>query len=386
MVDDKLKQYATPRQIEILEAIERTGSQRAAAKELGLARGTIFNLVQSAKKRAAKSGHSPEHDMTHTVPDGFLVKGVSTMYAKDGSIAAQWVKSSIDRERQEAIMRAAVDAMVEDIRPAAPVAPPELVLDKLLNCYVITDYHLGAKAWAEETGASWDLHIAEDMLVQWFSAAIAQSPASHTAVLVNLGDLMHWDGIEAVTPTSKHTLDADTRFQKLVRVTIAVLRRVVSMLLQKHQHVHFLMAEGNHDLASSAWLRELFAALYIDEPRVTVETRPDPYYCIEHGKTALFFHHGHKKRFDSLETVFVAKFREVYGRTKYAYAHTGHLHHNVVKETNTMTLEQHRTLAAPDSHASRGGWMSGRDAKVVTYHKDFGEVGRISISPEMIGL
>jgi hypothetical protein len=158
------------------------------------------------------------------------------------------------------------------------------------------------------------------------------------------------------------------------------------MLLQKHQHVHFLMAEGNHDLASSAWLRELFAALYIDEPRVTVETRPDPYYCIEHGKTALFFHHGHKKRFDSLETVFVAKFREVYGRTKYAYAHTGHLHHNVVKETNTMTLEQHRTLAAPDSHASRGGWMSGRDAKVVTYHKDFGEVGRISISPEMIGL
>ncbi|MNY75349.1 hypothetical protein D3C86_2146050 [compost metagenome] len=49
-----------------------------------------------------------------------------------------------------------------------------------------------------------------------------------------------------------------------------------------------------------------------------------------------------------------------------------------------MQLEQHRTLAAPDSHASRGGWMSGRDAKVITYHSQFGEVGRTTISYEML--
>lgn len=43
-----------------------------------------------------------------------------------------------------------------------------------------------------------------------------------------------------------------------------------------------------------------------------------------------------------------------------------------------------RTLAAPDSHASRGGWMSGRDAKVITYHAEHGEVGRTTISYDMI--
>ena len=87
---------------------------------------------------------------------------------------------------------------------------------------------------------------------------------------------------------------------------------------------------------------------------------------------------------DSLETVFIAKFREVFGRTKHSYAHTGHLHHNVLRETNTMQIEQHRTLAAPDSHASRGGWMSGRDAKVITYHAEHGEVGRIIVSADML--
>lgn len=156
------------------------------------------------------------------------------------------------------------------------------------------------------------------------------------------------------------------------------------MLLAKHERVILLMAEGNHDLASSAWLRELFAALYSEEPRVEVITRPDPYYCVEWGETSLFFHHGHKRKVDRLETVFIAKFREEFGRTRHSYAHTGHLHHDRVEETNTMRIEQHRTLAAPDSHASRGGWLSGRDAKVITYHRRFGRLVEQVVPAEMV--
>jgi len=49
-----------------------------------------------------------------------------------------------------------------------------------------------------------------------------------------------------------------------------------------------------------------------------------------------------------------------------------------------MHVEQHQTLAAPDAYASRGGWMSGRSAKLITYHKEFGEIGRSAITPEML--
>jgi len=49
-----------------------------------------------------------------------------------------------------------------------------------------------------------------------------------------------------------------------------------------------------------------------------------------------------------------------------------------------MMVEQHRTLAAQDAYAARGGWLADRDAKVITYHKDYGEVGRISITPQML--
>ena len=69
----------------------------------------------------------------------------------------------------------------------------------------------------------------------------------------------------------------------------------------------------------------------------------------------------------------------------HSYAHTGHLHHIKVDEANNlMVVEQHRTLAAKDAYASKGGWMAGRSATVITYHKDFGEVGRVTLTPEMV--
>jgi DNA repair exonuclease SbcCD nuclease subunit len=189
-----------------------------------------------------------------------------------------------------------------------------------------------------------------------------------------------------VTPSSGHIMDADTRYQKLVRIAINVLRRVISLLLQKHKQVHIIMAEGNHDMSSSAWFREAFTALYEGEPRATVDRSADIYYCYEFGETSLFFHHGHKIKASSnnADRAFAAKFRPIWGRTKYSYGHFGHLHHDMKNETELMTLEQHRTLAARNAYESRGGWMSGRDAKVITYHKDYGRVSEVVISPEML--
>jgi hypothetical protein len=283
------------------------------------------------------------------------------------------------------MMREAFSAMAEEL----PRLPRQKHLGPagnadLLNCFVITDFHMGALSWAPETGASWDIDIAEQTLVAWFERAIAQAPNAKTALLAQISDLLHWDGFDAVTPASKHLLDADTRFPKLVRIAIRVLRRVIDMLLAKHERLHIIMADANHDPVSQVWLREWIAVLYENNPRVTVDTSPSPYNAYEFGKVAIFTHHGHKRRVTNVSEVFAAQFREMFGRTKFAYAHTGHLHHIDVKENNLMIVEQHRTLAAPDAYAARGGWVTGRDAKVITYHREYGEVGRITVSFDMI--
>jgi len=382
--DEQMLDFATPRQAEVLRAIWDNGGVRAAARAMGIDHSAVIKASKAVRAKAARAGYAPEHGMTKTVPDGFHLKGTSTLY-KDGAPVVQWVKTSIDHERQAEIMREAIKGMADEIPKAAPVPFVGGPLDAdLLNCYVITDFHLGALSWKPETGADWNMDIAERTLVGWFRRAIDQSPNAETALLAQISDLLHWDGFDAVTPASKHLLDADTRFPKLVRVAIRVLRQIIGMLLAKHQKLHIIMADANHDPVSQVWLREWLAVLYEDEPRVTVDTSPSPYNAYEFGSVAVFTHHGHKRKVTNVSEVFAAKFRELYGRTRHAYVHMGHLHSVDTKENNLMIVEQHRTLAAPDAYAARGGWISGRDAKVITYHREYGEVGRITVSYDMV--
>lgn len=364
---------------EVIAALSEHGSNRKAAAALGLNLRTLMRRKQSLPLK----GWSPEHDMTKTVPDGFTVGGVSTLY-KDGKAVLQWVKSKQDAEAVRRMIDGIMAGLSAEIPREKPLPAAIHKPDGMMNCYIITDYHLGMLAWREETGDDWDTQIAEDMLVAWFQRAIAESPEAELGVFANLGDFLHWDGWDAVTPTSKHLLDADTRFPKLVQVAARAIKRIIKMLLEKHARVHVIMAEGNHDMTSSVWLRVLVQAMFEFEPRVTVDMRPDPYYCVEHGKTVVFFHHGHKKKLAGIADVFAAKFRKEFGRTEHAYAHMGHLHHIDAKETNLMVVEQHRTLAASDAHASRGGWLSGRDAQVITYSAEYGERTRVRIPAALV--
>lgn len=383
--ENHIKYCVTDREKLILKEYLKTPSQRKVAKALSYGKGTIQRALKAIQDRASLQGYAPDNDMEHTAPDTHFVKGTSTLY-KDGKPALQWVKTDRKAEDQYKVMREIVEALKEDIKPcdAAPMAKNKAHKESLINVYTITDLHYGMLAWGEETGADWDLDIAGDTLVDWFASAIDQSPNSASAILANIGDLFHWDGMEAKTPTHGHILDADTRFQKLVRTAINTLRKVVEMMLEKHKYVHIIHATGNHDLASSVWLRELFALYYSNDPRVTVEQSPDVYYAYEFGQTSLFWHHGHKRGVGNVSAVFAAKFREIFGRTKYSYAHLGHRHSVDVKENSLMIVEQHQTLAAPDAHASEGGWVSLRSAQCITYHKDYGEVSRVRITPEML--
>lgn len=271
-----------------------------------------------------------------------------------------------------------------DVLPRAkPVKQPKGGNENYLNLFPVFDAHFGMLAWHEETGQDYDLEIAEELFTRWFVRAIASSPDAHTALLLLGGDLFHWDGLEAVTPEHKNILDADTRFQKVVRVVIRSMRNIVRMLLESHQHVHIVVLEGNHDLSSSVHLREWMAAHYENEPRVTVDTSPSVYQCYVWGDVSLFFHHGHKRKVGNIAEVFTGRFRKEWGSTEFSYGHVGHLHSQEQRETSLMVVEQHRTLAAKDAYASRGGWAGGRSASVITYHSKYGEAFRAVITPAM---
>lgn len=385
VIDPKLKEWAAPRQAEYVDAVNEYGTGGAAARALGISKTVLNNGIRALKNKAAQMGYSPEHNMTRTVPDGFKVKGVSTYYDEDGKPRGQWVKSNVDQERMTEIMREAVSAMAEELPRQKPLPAPKQTAEQLANVYTLTDSHVGMLAWHKENlDGDWDLGIAERTLTGCFEYMVNASPAAKVGIVAQLGDWLHSDGMAAVTPTSGHLLDQDGRFPKVVKAAIRILRHVVNFALQRHEKVVVLMAEGNHDLASSVWLRAMFQALYENEPRVQVIDSELPYYVYQHGQTMLAWHHGHLKRNDDLPILFAAQFPKIWGNTVKRYAHCGHRHHVEEKEHSGITVIQHPTLAVRDAYAARGGWLAERQCTAITYHAQHGQVSRVTVTPEMI--
>lgn len=387
----------TPAQY-LAAVIAANGSRVKAAEALGVCVKAVLTNLKICRQRGMAVPPSPYHtdrsnyllkqvEEAHSAaPDGYLVKGVSTLHGPEGEVKVQWIKTDVDHERRMRLVKAAIEELCQDIKPQKPVARSAKLHthEKLCNTYVFTDYHMGMLAWWKEGGADWDLNIAERVLMGCFEQMLAQAPPARVGILGQLGDFLHTDGLLPMTPTSHHVLDADSRFQKIVAVTIRCLRAIVNQMLTKHEEVHVLMAEGNHDMVSSIWLQQMFSALYENEPRCKVLDSPLPYYAIKHGKTLVSFHHGHLTKNDKLPGLMAAQFPKLWGETQYRYCHTGHRHHIDEKEHPGMLVVQHPTLAARDAYAARGGWHAERGARCETYHEDYGQVARTIVNPEMI--
>lgn len=353
---------------ETLAAVKEHGGISQAARAMDIHRTTLQSRYKEALSRQ----------------NPFIVTGRSTLRDREGNVVAEWEKTSLDKERAEEARQAAFEAMAAKLPRAMPVRPPRAANDDLATVYTLTDAHIGMLAWHREGGADWDLGIAEQTIVGCFAEAIKSAPNAELAIFNQLGDLLHYDSLTAVTPTSGHILDADGRFTKMVEVAVRVLRRVIGMLLEKHPRVHVIMAEGNHDMASSVWLRTMFKALYENEPRITIDDSALPYYAIQCGRVAHFFHHSHIRKVDQLRAVFAAQFPQIWGSTTKRYIHTGDKHHSFEKDEMGAKIIQHPTMAARDAYAARGAWFSERYMSAITFHNNYGEVGRVTISPEML--
>lgn len=384
MKKDQGKAPASRRKVtdeQVMECMRAGMTASAAAHKLG-----IHERVYYQRKAAlVRKGFSPAHDMTHTVPDGFLVKGVSTYYDQDGKPRGQWVKSSVDRERQLELIREACEAMVEDL-PQLPArgAPDGEYLAHLLAAYPIGDAHIGVRSWQPETGQDWDLHIAERVQCGAMAALVDMAPPAEQAVIINLGDWLHADNMEGVTSRSGHILDVDGRYAKMVRVGLKVMRQCIESALSKHARVRVLNIIGNHDDTGAIWLSTALSHIYEHEPRVEIDTSPSPFMYIEHGKVLLGCHHGHSCKPDRLPGVMATDMAQAWGRTEYRYWYLGHVHHQSVKEYAGVTVESFNTLTAKDAYAAWGGYRAQQNMKCILLHSRYGEVGRHVVNPAML--
>lgn len=364
-----------------VDAYQRNGTHAKAGAELGLAPRTIGDRLRMAALRGIAPGH-----FENGVAPGYLMGKVTVQRNADGQVERTWERQAPDQEKALEVLMAAAESIIDNVKPRKPIAAPKLSNDDLLTQYTFTDYHMNMLAWHAEGGANWDLKIAETTGIAAMEFLTTGSPPSHTGVVLIQGDWQHYDSLNPMTPTSGNIVDGDSRPGKGIEVSMRLIETLVTLALQKHQKVILQICEGNHDLYTSLLLRKMFKRLYRDEPRIEVPDRELPYYAIQWGQVALFYHHGHMKNWKDLPLTFAAMFPEVWGTTKKRYGNTGHYHHEKREEFSGIKMIQHPTMAANDSHGSRHGYISEREMTAITFHKAFGRGSEVVVTPEMLGL
>jgi len=373
----------------LLLAYRKAGNARDAAVDCGL-NPNSFALVTRAlaavRVRAARAGYAPECDSTHLAPPGYRLRGTSTLYVKgQAEPALQWVKTTADDEYREAMLREMVAGFCDELPRAKALAGPKIATDELCAVYPVGDHHVGMYSWAEETGQDYDLDAAERLLAGAFDSLVASMPNASTAVLVYLGDLFHYDSLESVTPTNKNLLDADGRYAKMVRTAIRIVRRSVAVTLAKHARVHVVVQPGNHDPSSSVMLAEALAAIYENEPRITVDTSPNQFHYYRHGKCLVGVCHGHEvRKLDKLPIIMATDRPSDWGETEFRYWYTGHVHTDRVLDVEGTRVESFRVLPPSDAWAHGRGYRSSREMKAIVLHARHGETMRVAFRPQML--
>lgn len=386
--DPKLLAHATPAQRRAYEAYCQTGSFRKAADLLGMSADAARLAVKRLEAEAARKGYAPGH-FTGGVAPGYQMGKVTVQRVERDEegrlVGVTWERMHPELKTLDEITRRCEERL-QDFPRFAPVAPPEPASAPLTNFLGLFDLHIGEKISAEDPAARWDIDIAKRTITASVAHAIRVAPKAKRMVLCFGGDAAHYDGLEPVTPRSKHVLHSDGDFDDMVDAVLDVAVFAIDEALRTHEEVYLIWAEGNHDLASSVWMRKMLARIYADEPRLIVVQSKVPYYALRFGKVMLCVHHGHGAKLTDYAGIFASMFRSMWGQAEYAYAHRGHEHHINEKERGGLLATQHPSLAPSDDYAMGKGLISRRGCMMITYHDEYGEVSRNTTRPEMLGL
>lgn len=358
---------------EAFEAHEKR--YKSAADSMGLTLNAFRGRIARARERGLHLSDGARHSVnTAGLGFGEARGGHRRVYDDDGRQIDTVRWAAPERTQEDVLDR--IRVAFEGITPAPPVAAPEAVMADLCSVYPLMDAHIGMHAWGRETGADdYDIALAAGDMRHAFAKVLAITPASKRGVLIIGGDFFHADDNRAETPASKHRLDVDGRFFKVLDLGIGIISETIERLLHRHAELTVRVLRGNHDPHSSLTLNFALAERYRDEPRVKIEKDPRDLFMLQWGRCAIFAHHGDRGKPQQM-ALYLSDVCPFWSSTRHRHYLTGHVHHDQSKDFGPLRWESLRAFCPPDSYAAGMGYGARRALQSMTFHTHDGLVLR----------
>lgn len=376
-IDPRLYEYCTPRQREVLEAYSFHGNGAETARALGgMDRTYPDKTLRDVKRKALKAGHVFDDfadELEGRTADGFELRGYS-QFTKTQMGEPIWLKT----RKAERDYWAGIETAIRELPsvPAAILPQPQSPQGDVVPWLQIGDAHIGMIASEAETGANFDISIAEAEICAAAAALIDEAPECDRMVINDLGDATHYETFRAMTEASGHAVDYDTRYWKMIHAYIRVTRFIIERALEKARTVDYICNQGNHSRSNDIWAAALVGALYGSTGRVNVLRNENPFIAYRMGKTLVVVHHGDKAKPEKFRDVVASDFAADWGETDFRYLDGGHVHHSQRKELGGCVFESWNNLAPRDKYAHDGGWRSKQCMTLVLRSRSYGEIGR----------
>lgn len=374
---EALLPFATKRQRELIEAYMDHGTGKSAAIALGINQSVFSRGLKAVRTKAAKAGHGTDE----VIPPGYMLKGTSTLH-KNGKVSLQWVKTCHDAEQMGALMEAYVETLADLVKPCDPVPSITFPDDPDLMVAIIEgDPHAGSYGRKEYGGDDWDIDEFERVNKAAMHRLITALPDANTALLVDLGDLIHDPSGGKGQTNSGNQLDCDGLYWESVEAAIRIKIYTIQALLTRFPTVIVRVANGNHDGRAAGFISRILEAFYKNEPRATVVRNDTAFWYHQHGKTAIGVSHGDTVKKGADYPLLMANDQpQLWGSTECRYWLLGHVHHKDVKDYPGCRVEYFPTLAGKDNYHHSAGYRAPRELTAVVYSAEYGEVERHTCS------
>ncbi len=413
-ISPDLKAFATERQAEIIDAVLKFGSERGAARHLGISRGTVSSAIERAReKQTAAINEDPA--ITEAVRAGGLKDSRHLSHfwkiVKDetGNGYSLFIKNPHTGDK--VAITDLVREAIEGSSTAAPITLPPRHAPSGEHLLVVdlADVHFLKLAVKTETGYEYNRDVARHRVIEGTKALLrAAQPWGIGQVLFVLGnDILHTDNPRSTT-TSGTFQDSDgTLFQGFCDASLALKEAIDAV--SEVANVDLLHCMSNHDWVMGWALSQTVAAHYRAAGNARV--RATDYNLAEShrkyyrfGNNLLGFTHGDGAKEESLYALMVNEARQHISQCPNLYWYLHHVHHKIAKkrgefvyvkekdhigmtavmsgtpnvEGSHVNIEYVRSPSAPDGWHDRNGYVNRQAVECFIHHPTLGARARFT--------
>lgn len=391
----------------ILEAYDRLGSKRAAARELGIpdrtfrrklkAIETIQGIDPYVTQRLAEKGIK---DLAGVHSGWLELKDAEGK--KDGNlyfkIPDQEPKAFVDLVRES----------LEDYKPLnkelyAPRVNFGAKGDKLL-VLDLADVHFGKLCTPEETGHKYNVDVARHRVIEGTRELLRRADNVGRILFVMGNDILHTENGKTTTSGTPQDTDGTyfTAWRAAQHASIDAINECAAVA-----EVDLLHCMSNHDWRSGWALSQTIAAAFTGHSRV----RATDYNMSEkhlkfygYGRNGLLFTHGDGAKEEALTSLFLREGKSLLANCDLLYAYLHHFHHKIRKrrgidvfqsekdhtaftqisfgathvEGNGLQTEYIRSPSPPDGWHDRNGYVNRQAVEAFLHCPHDGQKDRLT--------